>query len=157
MRKQSLVVTTITAIALAFGAGGVQARESEHAGMDMRHATAMPNASRIIKVEMADTMRFSPSRIEVRAGETVKLEIKNIGQLPHELTIGKLSDLVEHAKEMRRHPDMPAHHEANAITLAPGQEGSLVWTFGQAGKLDFACLIPGHYEAGMKGEFVVRN
>ncbi|WP_066459029.1 cupredoxin domain-containing protein [Castellaniella caeni] len=114
-----------------------------------------PSATRIVHVAMDDTMRFHPSTIAVHVGETITLDIKNTGKLQHELTIGKLDELQAHAQQMRQHPDMPAHHEANAITLDPGHQGTLTWTFATPGTLDFACLIPGHYEAGMKGQFVV--
>ena len=43
------------------------------------------------------------------------------------------------------------------ITLKPGQRGGLVWQFGEAGTVDFACLIPGHLEAGMVGKVAVTN
>lgn len=41
------------------------------------------------------------------------------------------------------------------ITLDPGKIGGLVWQFDQAGTVDFACLIPGHMEAGMVGKVKV--
>ena len=37
------------------------------------------------------------------------------------------------------------------VTVAPGKTGEIVWRFTTAGKVDFACLQPGHYDAGMKG------
>jgi len=103
---------------------------------------------------MDDAMRFTPSDIEVKAGETVRFFIKNTGQIPHEMVIGSLEDLKAHAAEMLTMPDMP-HDEPNMITLKPGQVGGLVWQFGEAGTVDFACLIPGHTEAGMVGKVKV--
>ena len=49
------------------------------------------------------------------------------------------------------------HAEPNQITLAPGQQGEIVWHFSRAGTVHFACLIPGHYEAGMRGEIQIRS
>jgi uncharacterized cupredoxin-like copper-binding protein len=36
-----------------------------------------------------------------------------------------------------------------------GKTGGLIWTFNRAGEFDFACLIPGHYQAGMVGKISV--
>lgn len=107
--------------------------------------------SRTIEVVMDDTMRFTPAQIDVKAGETIRFFIKNTGKLQHEMVIGSLADLKAHAEEMRKMPGMQ-HVEPNMITLNAGQRGGLVWTFDQAGTVDFACLIPGHMEAGMAGK-----
>ncbi|MGB5806294.1 cupredoxin domain-containing protein [Castellaniella sp.] len=130
-----------------------------HAHSGTAHAMdAMPaqaQTARIIEITMDDAMRFLPDQIKVQAGETVRLKIHNAGKLPHEIVLGKMDQILAHAKEMRAHPDMPPHHEANALTLDPGQSGELVWTFTHQDALDFACTLPGHYEAGMKGRFVI--
>jgi len=55
---------------------------------------------------------------------------------------------------MRKMPGMQ-HAEPNMVTLAPGKRGGVVWQFSKAGQVDFACLIPGHMEAGMKGLITV--
>jgi uncharacterized cupredoxin-like copper-binding protein len=39
--------------------------------------------------------------------------------------------------------------------VAPGKTGEIVWTFNRAGQFDFACLIAGHYQAGMIGKITV--
>src|SRR3546814_4929635 len=105
--------------------------------------------TRTIELTMDDTMRFTPSYIQVNAGETVRFFIRNTGKIPHEMVIGSIADLKGHAAEMRKMPDMQ-HVEPNMITLAPGKIGGLVWQFDQAGTVNFACLIPGHMEAGME-------
>lgn len=51
---------------------------------------------------------------------------------------------------MMKNPEIE-HAEPNMVTLAPGKTGEVVWQFTKAGKVDFACLQPGHYDAGMKG------
>ena len=123
----------------------------------MSHATStvgLPcdpaNVSRTIDIIMDDHMRFTPSNIQVEAGETVRFFIKNVGQVPHEMVIGSIEELKAHAAEMLAAPGME-HEEPNMITLQPGKVGGLVWQFDQPGKVDFACLIPGHTEAGMVG------
>tara|TARA_B100001105_G_scaffold192555_1_gene156615 strand:- start:29830 stop:30363 length:534 start_codon:yes stop_codon:yes gene_type:complete len=107
-------------------------------------------ASRTIALEMNDTMRFAPDQVTVNAGETVRFYIVNKGKMPHEMVIGTAEEIDEHAAMMRKMPGM-VHKEANQITLAPGQRGGIVWQFAKAGTVTYACLVPGHKEAGMMG------
>jgi len=111
-------------------------------------------ASRTITIEMGDNMRYTPSNIQVRRGETVRLLVKNAGQVKHELSLGTEKELLEHLEQMKRFHDME-HDEPGKLTLAPGTQGEIVWQFTKAGTVNFACLIPGHYEAGMKGAIQV--
>ncbi len=159
-------LSVLPAFALAAGthAGGHGTASHGMHGHDMSsmsHASSPvgqpgdpAKVTRTIEVTMDDAMRFTPSDIEVKAGETVRFFIKNTGQIPHEMVIGSLEDLKAHAAEMLKMPDMP-HEEPNMITLKSGQVGGLVWQFGEAGTVDFACLIPGHTEAGMVGKVKV--
>ncbi len=112
--------------------------------------------SRVIDMTMDDKMRFYPDQITVEAGETVRFFIKNVGQVPHEFVLGSVEELRAHAEEMRKAPHAMQHSEPNQITLGPGQMGGVVWQFAQAGTVDFACLIPGHFEAGMVGKVLVQ-
>lgn len=110
--------------------------------------------SRVIDMTMDDTMRFTPDRVTVQAGETVRFFLKNTGRVEHEFVIGPMDELREHAEMMRRMPEMK-HEEPNQITLAPRQIGGVVWQFDRPGTVDFACLVPGHFEAGMVGQVQV--
>ncbi|MGE8318939.1 MAG: cupredoxin domain-containing protein [Comamonas sp.] len=107
-------------------------------------------ATRTVTVEMSDTMRFTPSDIPVKQGEIVRLIVKNTGKVKHELSLGTEKELLEHLEQMKKFPDME-HDEPGKVTLEPGKQGEIVWQFTRAGSVNFACLIPGHYEAGMKG------
>jgi uncharacterized cupredoxin-like copper-binding protein len=109
---------------------------------------------RTIRVSMSDRMRFVPDRINVRLGETVRLVVKNDGQLTHEFVIGTKKELDEHAALMKKFPNME-HDEPYMVHVAPGGTGEIVWTFNRAGDFDFGCLIAGHYEAGMVGKIKV--
>jgi uncharacterized cupredoxin-like copper-binding protein len=101
-------------------------------------------------------MAFDPPVIEVKAGETLRLSIMNVGQLEHEFILATPDELAEHAAMMREMPDMP-HDEPNAVRLRPGASGEIVWKFGQSDDIVFACLIPGHFEAGMHGRILLRH
>jgi len=112
------------------------------------------NIDRTVEVAMDDSMRFTPDRLTFGAGETVRFVIRNNGNIPHEFVIGSMSELLEHAEMMRAMPAMQ-HAEANMLTLAAGAQGEVVWHFDEPSTVDFACLIPGHLEAGMKGVIAV--
>ena len=112
--------------------------------------------SRTIEIRMTDDMRFSPDRIDVKLGETVRLVAVNAGQVLHEIVIGTPEELKAHAELMKKHPNME-HDEPYMAHVDPGQRGEIVWTFNRPGTFEFACLIPGHFEAGMKGTIHVRR
>jgi uncharacterized cupredoxin-like copper-binding protein len=104
---------------------------------------------------MGDNMRFTPERIEVAQGETLRLTLTNTGKVMHELVIGTQKELTEHAALMKRFPNME-HEEPYMAHVAPGKTGEIIWTFNRPGEFDFACLLPGHFEAGMMGKIVVK-
>lgn len=112
--------------------------------------------SRTITLDASDTMRFSKADIRVRRGETIRFVITNVGQVRHEFSLGTRQELLEHYEQMKKFPDM-VHEEANKVTLEPGQQGEVIWKFTKPGVVDFACLHPGHYEAGMKGQIKVAS
>ena len=115
--------------------------------------------SRSIEVRMDDQMRFTPSSIEVRAGETIRFVVHNAGKTEHEMVLGSDADIREHAQAMQQgqaHHDGHSHGTGAAITVPAGQKGELVVRFDQATTLQMACLIPGHYEAGMRGTITVK-
>jgi uncharacterized cupredoxin-like copper-binding protein len=113
-----------------------------------------PKGARTITIRMGDDMRFTPDRIEVREGETVRLVVGNAGKLLHELVIGTPGELQKHAAMMKKFPTME-HDEPYMTHVKSGATGELAWNFNRRGTFQFACLIPGHFEAGMLGTIVV--
>ncbi|QTN24102.1 cupredoxin family protein [Rhizobacter sp. AJA081-3] len=112
-------------------------------------------ATRTVDLRMLDSMRFVPDRLAVKLGQTLRLRIRNTGAVLHELVIGTPAALDEHAALMLRFPDMQ-HDEPWMAHVPPGKTGEIVWTFNRAGEFAFACLIAGHYQAGMAGRISVR-
>ena len=106
--------------------------------------------TRTVQIDMTDAMRFSPAQVSVKQGETIKFVVKNSGKLKHEFVLGTAAAHKEHYQAMLKFPEME-HEEPNMVSLAGGQTGEVVWQFSQSGLIDFACLQPGHYDAGMKG------
>jgi uncharacterized cupredoxin-like copper-binding protein len=129
-------------------------------GDDDHHASALgrpgdpAKVSRTVDVEMNDTMRFTPSSIAVKRGETIRFVVKNNGKLRHEMMLGSMKELKDHIVEMQKNPEME-HADPNHVTVDPGKTGEMVWQFTKTGKFDFACLQPGHFESGMKGNITV--
>ncbi len=132
----------------------------KHSGGHEESAIGKPGvaakASRTIQVDAADSMRFTPALVTVKKGETVRFVVTNSGKVPHEFSLGTEKELKEHLEVMKKFPGME-HDEANKVSLKPGQKGEVVWQFTKAGVVDFACLNPGHYEAGMKGQVKVAH
>ncbi|MEQ1685749.1 MAG: cupredoxin family protein [Burkholderiaceae bacterium] len=107
--------------------------------------------TRTIEIRMSDSMRFTPDVIDVREGETVRLVHRNGGKVLHEFVLGTKQELDAHAALMQKFPQME-HDEPYMAHVRAGRKGEMVWTFNRAGEFDFACLIPGHYQAGMIGK-----
>ena len=125
-----------------------------HAGGHGEAAIGKPGmaskVTRTVQVDMKDDMRFHVDTFKAKRGETIRFVIKNSGALKHEMVLGTEKDLKDHYEVMKKNPEME-HAEPNMVTLAPGKTGEIIWQFTKAGKVDFACLQPGHYDAGMKG------
>lgn len=111
-------------------------------------AGAGAGADRTIDVEMRD-IAFSPTSVDVRAGETIRFNFKNTGQVTHDAFIGDAAAQDAHEKEMREgHVDHGK--EANAVSVKPGKSASLTHTFDTPGQVLIGCHEPGHYVGGMR-------
>lgn len=128
---------------------------NQHGGDSHSHEHAspsevMPEAMKVVRIEVDDTMRFVPSKWDAQVGEPIRIVLVNKGTVEHELVIGSEKEIIAHAKEMAN-PNLSNHHHTNQISAKPGQQSELVWTFKEPGQYAMACFEPGHYEAGMKG------
>ena len=110
---------------------------------------------RTIRIDMADTMRFTPANIAVKRGETIRFVVHNDGKVLHEMVLGTNKAIREHAELMKRFPEME-HADANMAHVKPGANGEMLWQFTKLGEFEFACLQPGHFEAGMVGKVTVK-
>ena len=106
---------------------------------------------RTVEYTMTDNMRFTPDKLEVRLGETIKIVVKNDGKMLHEFVLGTKKELDAHAALMVKFPNME-HDEPYMAHVPVGKTAQIIWTFNRAGEFDFACLIAGHYQAGMVGK-----
>lgn len=156
-------------------AAGTHSGDHGH-GMQIGEAGKASEASRTIEVTMGDNY-FEPAKIPVMAGETVRFVVRNEGEFVHEFNIGSPAMHAAHQKEMimmvehgalqadKINHDMMKmdmgggktmeHHDPNAVLLEPGRSGEVIWKFAKFTDLEFACNVPGHYEAGMIGHIEV--
>jgi len=111
-------------------------------------------ATRTVTIDMTDAMRFTPDQLTIKEGDTVRFVVKNRGRMLHEMVIGTPAELAKHAAMMAKFPNME-HDAPYMVHVDPGKTGEIVWTFNRAGQFEFACLIAGHYEAGMRGTLTV--
>jgi uncharacterized cupredoxin-like copper-binding protein len=112
-------------------------------------------ATRTIRVDMSDSMRFLPDIVQVKRGETIRFVVANTNKLMHEMVIGTMQELKDHAELMKKHPGME-HDEPYMAHVAPGKSETIVWHFTKPGEFYYGCLLPGHFEAGMIGRIDVR-
>lgn len=140
MRSICLLILTMTVSALAFS----------HDHPSIAGQPGDPGAVEQTIAISATDVKFSPTMLIVRSGETVKFVITNYGKLPHEFMIGDKAEQQEHEKEMQSMQGM-GHADSNAVSIGPGETKVLVWKFGKDAVLEFGCHVPGHYAAGMLG------
>ena len=124
--------------AAAFAIGAAHGHTGSHPGakVDYSKAAEMPfgkaadpkGATRTIRVDMADTMRFTPAEITVNRGDSVRFVATNNGKVMHEMVLGTMKDLREHAEMMKKHPGME-HDEPHMLHVAPGKTGEMGWRF----------------------------
>nr|WP_298166157.1 cupredoxin family protein [uncultured Pseudomonas sp.] len=158
------IAALLLALSATLTAGPVLAHGDSHAKQQAEEVVKEQKAwgiagdsdqiDRTIEVSMTDQMRFTPDRIEVKLGETIRFVHRNNGQMLHEFVLGTKKDLDEHAALMVKFPGME-HDEPYMAHVGPGKREEIVWTFNRAGEFDFACLIAGHYQAGMVGKISV--
>ena len=128
------------------------------------------NISRVIKVIMYDNY-YKPSSFQINAGETIKFEVENAGELVHEFNIAnkmmhmkhqpEMEKMVENEilfadsidkdkmKKMAKMDESMGHSHSNSVLLEPKQKGDIIWKFDNAVNIEVACNVPGHYQAGM--------
>ncbi|OYU42773.1 MAG: hypothetical protein CFE44_22120 [Burkholderiales bacterium PBB4] len=154
MRNTIKFIAAAALLAASFAVFASGQHSGGHAAASIGQPGVSTAVSRTIAIQMEDTMRFTPSEVKVAQGETIRFVVTNAGQLRHEFNLGTDADLKAHAEQMKKFPEME-HDEPNLVSLAPGKTGEVIWHFTKAGKVSFACLHVGHYDAGMKGQVLV--
>ena len=149
---------TIVTILLALTALSTLPANSHEQHAHESYAAGEPGTpkkpSRTIEVGMSE-MAYTPARIEVKRGEQIRFVIRNTGADDHEFLLASTEENLKHAEEMKKNPHME-HAEPNGVRLAPKKSAEILWKFTNAGTFEYSCLIPGHREAGMIGQVLVK-
>jgi uncharacterized cupredoxin-like copper-binding protein len=144
----------LSAVIILLGVTAAESGGKNAAGVAGKKA----EVTRVIKVVMAESadgaMIFEPARIKVKKGETIRFAVINKGTVDHEFVLDGSEGMKKHKALMQKFPEME-HDDPNSVRLEPGTEGEVIWKFTTSGKFEFACLIPGHMEAGMSGPILV--
>lgn len=155
MKYTSVIVATLMTASVAFADGN---GEHSHGEMDVGRPGLEAEVVRTVSVRMFETedgeYLYEPRDLAVKAGETIRFDIVNDGESAHEFVLDTIAKNAEHKALMEQFPEME-HDDPNAVRLEPGAQGTIIWTFANTGSFEFACLIPGHYEAGMFGPVAV--
>ena len=153
----TVIVLALSAGAASAGADGHGSRKAAATVAKVQTAWGIAGdarAARTIEVRMTDDMRFTPDRIQVRQGETIRFVVRNGGRMLHEMVLGTKASLDEHAAMMLKFPGME-HDEPHMTHVKAGARQEIVWNFNRPGEFHYACLIAGHYQAGMVGTISV--
>lgn len=170
MKKIAITNTALAATLFALSMGVATLPASAHTGATHDKAGTAASISteekafgrqgdpkkitRTIAIDMNDMMRFGPSDITVKQGETIKFVVKNSGKMMHEMVLGTMAELKEHGEMMKKNPGME-HDEPYMTHVSPGKKQEMVWQFTKPGDFNYACLVAGHFEAGMIGKIKV--
>ena len=146
-------------VALAIGGYASAARahgdEKHFAAGEPGKASEKSRTVEIVMKEGDGEMSFTPNHIDVKRGEQIHFILKNAGELRHEFMLATVRENADHGKLMEKFPEME-HDDPNGKTLEPGKSAEILWKFTKPGMFEFACLVPGHHQAGMHGAFVVK-
>ena len=170
----TLITTLALSSAIALAAGNHDGHHGEKSAIGEPGKAS--EISRTIEIKMHDNY-YEPEEISVKKGETIRFLVVNAGEFVHEFNIGTAETHAAHQEEMMmmvEHGVLEAdkinhemmkmdmgngktmdHNDPNSALLAPNNAAEIIWKFGDGGELEFACNVPGHYDAGMMGEFSV--
>ena len=156
MKKYLLAAALAALASSAFASGSHEGGHGEEslAGEPGKKSKVTQTIQVTMKEADDGEMLFMPASVKVKEGQTVRFAIRNSGETDHEFVLDTEEEVMEHKKVMEKFPEME-HDDPNSVRLAPGKTGEIIWKFTKSGNLKFACLIPGHYEAGMHGDLAV--
>ena len=154
MNRKYLVLKAVLAVLAIFAVPARAHDNHDHASYVAGEPGDAKQPARTIEIAMNE-MVFDPSMIAVRRGEQIRFVLRNDGSQDHEFLLATTKENLQHAEMMKMHPDM-VHTDANGVRLRPKATAEIVWRFTKAGTFEFACLIPGHREAGMVGRVTVK-
>lgn len=121
-------------------------------------AAPAPSQQSITEVQVhlgnqAEELKFVPDRLEFIAGKRYKLVLDNPSSQKHYFTAKDFADVIWSQKVEAGNVEVKgAIHE---LELKPGARAEWVFVPLKPGTYELHCSIPGHSEAGMKGELSI--
>jgi len=127
-------------------------------------------ADQEVVVTCNDLMQFDKKEIKVKAGQTIKITLKNVGKAPkiamgHNLVVLKkgtvLATWAMKAMTAKDTDFIPADEESKKSILAhtkllgPDETDSITFEIKDAGEYEYLCSFPGHF-ALMKGKIIAK-
>jgi len=158
MARSPVAAVALVGLAFALGCHVQVLAHENHEHFSAGEPGDPQKASRTVKVSMLEEgkrMLFDPPSIEVRLGEQIRFLLFNEGSEYHEFVLATYIENRKHAELMKKFPKME-HNDPNAIRLSALSSGELLWKFTRRGEFEYACLIPGHFQAGMHGKIIVK-
>jgi uncharacterized cupredoxin-like copper-binding protein len=152
----SLLFAAALAVAIAASVPGLAHEDHGHFSAGEPGDPKKP--ARTVKIRMLEgdkKMVYEPAQIDVRRGEQILFVVQNDGEEDHEFVLATVPENRKHGEQMKKFPEME-HADPNATRVLPYANRELLWKFTKRGEFEFACLIPGHYEAGMHGKVTVK-
>jgi uncharacterized cupredoxin-like copper-binding protein len=163
MKRHSIFIAAAVFLSAAVGLTAIVALPGAASAHGEKHYAAgepgdPKKPARTIKVTMFEhgkKMLFKPDVIEVRLGEQIRFVLENDSFDNHEFILATRAENKKHGEVMKKFPNME-HDDPNGLRLTPYQSGEILWRFSKRGTFEYACLIPGHFEAGMHGKIIVK-
>ncbi|MCG7489492.1 cupredoxin family protein [Vibrio sp. Of14-4] len=148
MKKTSislLLLALTSSVQADTGHSQAGAKDMSQVGMPAKGA----QPDKVIHVVLNDDMTIQfKKEVNIDPNDVVQFVVMNVGKIDHEFTIGSAKEQLEHREMMKSMPHH-MHDSGSAVTVKPGEAKQLLWHFHGDNKVEFACNIPGHAEAGM--------
>jgi uncharacterized cupredoxin-like copper-binding protein len=160
-RRRTVSAALILATGLLVAACGGSGNSSDATAAAGGGPGDPAKATRTVEIKAGDDLRFQPSQVQAKVGETITFRVVNVANIEHDFVLGDEKAQSDHEKEMQQMSSDPNHNmaamgdEPNAVHIPPGGTKDITWTFAKAGTVIYGCHEPGHYASGMKGTVTV--
>ena len=152
MQGEKNLVKRLAAVLLIFGLAFLAACGSDE-------PTMVPPVS----LELTATdIAFDTTRLEVMAGQPVRLTLNNEGALEHDFSIMEMP-LMGNVMSDEMEEEMPGHDMSSMavepeihVAAAMNSSNTIEFTPSEPGEYTYFCTVAGHKEAGMMGTLVVQ-
>jgi azurin len=180
--KRLFFVPAVAAMMFLASCGGNETKESTDTTTTDTAATEAPAAAETpgsdipgindvavtdhIELQGSDDMKYDKTLFKIKAGQDVKLTLKNVGKLPKEsmahnvVVLAQGTDVQafgEAAVKDKANDHIPAAMATDVIAhtklLGPGESDEITFKVADPGVYEFICSFPGHFGT-MRGKIV---